>query len=122
MGIEPISMDSISMDSISMESAAMASMSMEFAATDPAAMEPAREDPAGSSVASSSAGSPSRQISIRNGRPLAGMNPGGMSIRNATATSSRPVMNVRLRRLRELKRISFGFFSARKSYQQSEAA
>jgi hypothetical protein len=42
-----------------------------------------------------SAGRPSQQISNKNGRPLAGMYPGGMSIRNATATSMMLAMSVR---------------------------
>jgi hypothetical protein len=48
----------------------------------------------------------SQQISIENGRSLAGMNPGGTSARDANATSSMLAMSVRLLRLRGLKRIS----------------
>lgn len=50
----------------------------------------------------------SQQISIKNGRPLAGMNPGGMSMRDANATSMMLAMSVRVLRLPELKRISQG--------------
>ena len=62
----------------------------------------------GSTCASMSAERPSKQISIKNGRPLAGMKPGGMSTRDANATSMMPAMNVRLYRLPGLKRISQG--------------
>jgi hypothetical protein len=55
------------------------------------------------------AGKPSQQISIENGRSPAGMNPGGMSARNASATSMMLAMSVRLLRSRGLKRISHGF-------------
>jgi hypothetical protein len=55
-----------------------------------------------------SAGKPSQQISIENGRSLAGMNPAGISARDANATSSMLAMSVRLLRLRGLKRISHG--------------
>jgi hypothetical protein len=65
---------------------------------------------AGSPCASTSAGKPSQQISIENGRSLAGMNPSGMSARDANATSMMLAMTVRLRRLLELKRISHGVF------------
>jgi hypothetical protein len=58
-----------------------------------------------------SAERPSQQISIKNGRPVAGMNPGGMSIREAIAASMMPAMSVRLLRLPELKRISQGEYS-----------
>jgi hypothetical protein len=51
------------------------------------------------------AGRPSQQTSIES-RPLAGMNPAGMSARDANATSMRPAMSVRLFRLAGLKRIS----------------
>jgi hypothetical protein len=52
------------------------------------------------------AGRPSGQISIENGRPLAGMNPGGMSARETNAISMMLAMSVRLHRLPEIKRIS----------------
>jgi hypothetical protein len=61
---------------------------------------------AGSACASMSTASPSQQISIEKGQPLAGMNPGGMSTRDANATSMMPAISVRLFRLRRLKRIS----------------
>jgi hypothetical protein len=54
------------------------------------------------------AGSPSEQISIQSDRPLAGMNPGGMSTRDANATSIMPAVNVRLLHLPRLKGISPG--------------
>ena len=75
---------------------------------------------AGPSCVSRSAGSPSGQISITNGRPLAGMKPGGMSIRRATATSRMPAMNVRLIRLPELKRVSHGVFPTQNLISKSE--
>jgi hypothetical protein len=78
-------MDSMSMESIGMESACE-----------------------GSTCASMSAGRPSQQISIENGRSVAGMNPGGMSARDANATSMRLAMSVGLFRLQGLKRISQG--------------
>ena len=58
------------------------------------------------SCASMPAGRPSQQTSIENGRPLAGMNPAGMSARDANATSMMLAMSVRLFRLPGLKRIS----------------
>jgi hypothetical protein len=75
----------------------------------------------GPAYASISAGRPSQQISIKNGRPLAGMNPGGMSIRNAKATSTMLAVSVRLLRLPEFKRVSRGVFLARKSYHGSQS-
>ena len=68
--------------------------------------------------ASMSAGRPSQQISSENGRPLAGMNPGGINTRNANATSMMLAMSVRLFRLQRLKRISRAQFLARKFYHQ----
>jgi hypothetical protein len=53
-------------------------------------------------------GNPSQQISSENGRSFAGMNPGGMSTRNANATSMMPAMSIRLFRLHRLKRVSRG--------------
>jgi hypothetical protein len=61
---------------------------------------------AGSSCASTPAGRPSQQISIENRRSLAGMNPGGMSTRDANATSMMLAISVRLLRLPRFKRIS----------------
>jgi hypothetical protein len=61
---------------------------------------------AGLTCASMPAGRPSQHSSIKNGRLLAGMNPGGMSMRNATTTSMMPVMSVRLLRLPQRKSIS----------------
>ena len=60
----------------------------------------------GSTCASMSAGRSSQQISIENGRSFAGMNPGGMSTRDANATSMMLAISVRLFRLPGLKRIS----------------
>jgi hypothetical protein len=51
-------------------------------------------------------GSPSQQISIENGRSLAGMKPGGMSARAAKATSNVPVSSLRLLRSHKIKCIS----------------
>jgi hypothetical protein len=62
----------------------------------------------GSPGASMSVGRPSQQISIKNGRPLAGMKPGGMSPRDASATSMMLAMSARLFQLPRLKRISQG--------------
>ncbi len=53
-----------------------------------------------------SEGRPSLHISIKNGRSLAGMKPGGMNTRDANATSMMLAMNVRRFRLPGLKRIS----------------
>jgi hypothetical protein len=64
------------------------------------------------------AGSPSPQTSIENGRPLAGMNPAGMSARDANATSMRLAMSVRLFRLAGLKRISQSVILGGEFYQQ----
>jgi len=80
-------------ESAAIESAGMGSIPMESACE-------------GSTCASMSAGRPSQQISIENGQPLAGMNPGGMSTRDANATSMMLAMNIRLFRLPGLKRIS----------------
>jgi hypothetical protein len=60
-----------------------------------------------------SAGKPSQQIWIENGRSPASMNPGGMSARNANATSMMLANSVRLRRSRALKRISHGIILGR---------
>jgi hypothetical protein len=68
--------------------------------------------------ASKPAGSPSPQTSIENGRPLAGMNPAGMSARDTNATSMRLAMSVRLFRLAGLKRISQGVILGAEFYQQ----
>ena len=84
----PMGMGSMPIGSIPLESIAMGSA------------------PGVSACASRSAGSPSQQIYIKNGRPLAGMNPGGGSIRNAKATSTMLAMSVRLFHLRRLKRVS----------------
>jgi hypothetical protein len=93
--VEPAHADSMGMDSMDMES-----MPMESAC-------------AGSTCASMSAGRSSQQISSENGQPLAGMNPGGMSTRDANATSMMPAMSVRLFRLPGLKRISHGVILGR---------
>jgi hypothetical protein len=88
----------------------MAPMSM-----DSMPIESARE---GSTCASRPAGRPSQQIWIENGQPLAGMNPGGMSARDANATSMRLAMSVRLFRLAGLKRISQSVILGGEFYQQ----
>ena len=62
----------------------------------------------GSPCPSMWAGQPSQQISSEKGRSLAGMKPGGMSARNANATSMTLAMSIRLLRLRGVKRISRG--------------
>jgi len=74
----------------------------------------------GSTWASMSAERPSQQISIENGLPLAGMNPGGMSAREANATSMMLAMSVRTFRLPGLKRSPTGLFLAGKFYQQMQ--
>jgi hypothetical protein len=53
-----------------------------------------------------SAGRPSQQISIENGRSVAGMNPGGTRARDTNATSTMLAMSVRPFRWQGLKRIS----------------
>jgi hypothetical protein len=72
-------------------------------------MESVRE---GSTCASTPAGRPSQQISIENGQPLVGMNPGGISTRDANATSMILAMSVRRFRLPRLNRISQSIFLA----------
>jgi len=81
----------------------MGSMPMDCISMDPIPMECAC---AGVTCTSMPAGRPSQQTSIENGRPLAGMNPAGMSARDANATSMRLARSVRLFRLAGLKRIS----------------
>jgi hypothetical protein len=71
-------------------------------------MEPMRAEAGcrGPPCASISAGKSSGQISSEKGRPLAGMNPAGMSAREANATSIMPATSVRLLRFRRLTRPS----------------
>jgi hypothetical protein len=70
-----------------------------------------------------SAGKPSQQISIENGRSFAGMNPGGMSAREASATSMMLVMSVRLLCLPGLKPISHRVILGRRDFtRKSETA
>jgi hypothetical protein len=66
----------------------------------------------GSPCASMAAGKSSQQISIENGRSLAGMNPSGMSAREANATSMMLANSVRLLRWRGLNRMS-GLYDTR---------
>jgi hypothetical protein len=91
------------------------SPAIECAAIDCGAKEsmPLESACVGSPRASMSAGKPSQQISIENGRSLAGMNPGRMSARDANATSMMLARSVCLRRLRGLKRISPGLILGR---------
>jgi len=72
---------------------------------------------AGSAWASMAAGRPCQQISSENGRPLAGMNPWGMSARNANATSKAPAISVRLLRFTGTTPVSH-WVQASVSYQQ----
>jgi hypothetical protein len=101
-----------------MESAAIECADADSAGIDSGDMEstPMASACAGSPGASMSAGKPSQQISIENGRSLAGMNPGGMSARDASAASMMLAMSIRLLRLRGLKRISQGVILGGESY------
>jgi hypothetical protein len=72
----------------------------------------------GSTSAARSAGRSSLQISSKNGRPFAGMNPGGVYARDEKTTSIMLAIRVRVIRVPGLKRISKRLHAAGKLYQQ----
>jgi hypothetical protein len=83
----------------------MASMSIDAMSIDAMSMESACE---GLTCAGRLAGRSSVQTSSKNGRPAAGMNPGGMNARDAKATSMTLATSIRLICAPGLKRISQG--------------